>query len=191
MQTIRHIDAIDNEEISIRVIVAHAEMNAPFVSDFICDSTARLKPQELVTASLCFSSRSADDDDHRVRTTGADPLLPEPKELPCFVKQSSPRSLPPPSWSPASPQAARGIGITIMVIITTAGITIMVITIMAITGIGAGTIIIMAIITTTTAIITTTVTTTTNVGQPADVVSAGLPPRLDLPTPFGNRTSGE
>ena len=85
-----------------------------------------------------------------------------------------------------------------MVIITTAGITIMVITIMAITGIGAGTIIIMAI-TITTAITTTTVTTTTNDKKPADAVgrlttSAGsLLIHFDhVPlTPVGNRTSGE
>ncbi len=87
-----------------------------------------------------------------------------------------------------------------MVIITTA-ITIMVITIMAITGIGAGTmaIIIIMAITITTAIITTTVTTTTNDKKPADAVgrlttSAGslLIHSDHVPlTPVGNRTSGE
>jgi hypothetical protein len=86
-----------------------------------------------------------------------------------------------------------------MVIITTAGITIMVITIMAITGIGAGTIIIMAITITTAITTTTTVTTTTNDKKPADAVgrlttSAGsLLIHFDhVPlTPVGNRTSGE
>lgn len=174
MQTIRHIDAIDEAAISTRVIVAHAEMNALPPSDFIWDSTARLMPQELVNASLCFSSRSADGDDHRVRATGADSLLPEPKELPCrFVKQSSPRSRQPSSWSEAFPQAARGIGVTIITTAIIMVITIMATTTIMVTGIGAGTII-MAI-TTTTAIITTTVTittvtTTTNDDKPADGV---------------------
>ncbi|MBR1188011.1 hypothetical protein [Bradyrhizobium sp. AUGA SZCCT0160] len=78
----------------------------------------------------------------------------------------------------------------------------MVITIMAITGIGAGTmaiIIIMAITIITTAITTTTVTTTTNDKKPADAVgrltsSAGSPliHAAHVPlTPVGSRASGE
>ena len=173
MQTIRQFDTIDNGATSTRVIVAHAELNAQFVFDVLCEFACRPTLQEAVTAPVCFSSRSADDDDHRVRTTGADSLLPEPKELPCrFVKQSSPRSLQPSSWRPASPQAALAAAITAAVImaavITITAITITVTTIMVITIMAI--IITAGIIMATTITIATTVSTSTNEEKPADGV---------------------
>jgi hypothetical protein len=180
MQTIQHIDTIDGT-IPTRVIVAHPELNAPFVSDFIGGFACRPTLQKQVTAPACFSSRSADGDHHRVRTIGADPLLPEPKELPCrFVKQSSPRSPQPLYWLRASPQAAlrpwRPLrspwrtkqsrwGIVTAIIITA-------ITIMAgiIIGIMAGTMAIIIMVITIITATTTTVTTTTSNDKPADSV---------------------
>jgi hypothetical protein len=75
MHTTRHIDTIGDEAISTRVIVAHAEMNVQFVSDLPCEFACMSTLQVEASAPTCFSSRSAADNDHRVRTT---------EQIPCY-----------------------------------------------------------------------------------------------------------